>query len=118
MAHHFFTSESVTEGHPDKICYQISDAILNEILTQDPYARVACETTCTTGMVQVMGEISTTCYVDIPKVVRDTVREIGYDRAKYGFDGHSCAVLVSLDEQSPDIARGVNRETEIGRAHV
>ena len=86
MAHHFFTSESVTEGHPDKICDQISDAILNEILTQDPYARVACETTCTTGMVQVMGEISTSCYVDIPKVVRDTVREIGYDRAKYGFD--------------------------------
>ena len=91
MAHHFFTSESVTEGHPDKICDQISDAILNEILTSDPYARVACETTCTTGMVQVMGEISTTCYVDIPRVVRDTIREIGYDRAKYGFDCDTCA---------------------------
>ena len=107
MAHHFFTSESVTEGHPDKICDQISDAILNEILTQDPYARVACETTCTTGMVQVMGEISTSCYVDIPKVVRDTVREIGYDRAKYGFDCDTCAVLTAIDEQSADIALGV-----------
>ena len=103
MAHHFFTSESVTEGHPDKICDQISDAILNEILTQDPYARVACETTCTTGMVQVMGEISTSCYVDIPKVVRDTVREIGYDRAKYGFDCDTCAVLTAIDEQSAGV---------------
>ena len=99
MAHHFFTSESVTEGHPDKICDQISDAILNEILTSDPYARVACETTCTTGMVQVMGEISTTCYVDIPRVVRDTIREIGYDRAKYGFDCDTCArARRSIDE--------------------
>ena len=105
MAHHFFTSESVTEGHPDKICDQISDAILNEILTQDPYARVACETTCTTGMVQVMGEISTSCYVDIPKVVRDTVREIGYDRAKYGFDCDTCGVLNAIHDQSPDIAQ-------------
>lgn len=112
MAHHFFTSESVTEGHPDKICDQISDAILNEILTQDPYARVACETTCTTGMVQVMGEISTSCYVDIPKVVRDTVREIGYDRAKYGFDCDTCAVLTAIDEQSADIALGVDDSLE------
>lgn len=112
MAHHFFTSESVTEGHPDKICDQISDAILNEILTQDPYARVACETTCTTGMVQVMGEISTTCYVDIPKIVRDTVREIGYDRAKYGFDCDTCAVLTAIDEQSADIALGVDNSLE------
>ena len=112
MAHHFFTSESVTEGHPDKICDQISDAILDEILTQDPYARVACETTCTTGMVQVMGEISTSCYVDIPKVVRDTVREIGYDRAKYGFDCDTCAVLTAIDEQSADIALGVDNSLE------
>ena len=112
MAHHFFTSESVTEGHPDKICDQISDAILNEILTHDPYARVACETTCTTGMVQVMGEISTSCYVDIPKVVRDTVREIGYDRAKYGFDCDTCAVLTAIDEQSADIALGVDNSLE------
>ena len=112
MAHHFFTSESVTEGHPDKVCDQISDAILNEILTQDPYARVACETTCTTGMVQDMGEISTTCYVDIPRVVRDTIREIGYDRAKYGFDCDTCAVLTAIDEQSADIALGVDNSLE------
>ena len=112
MAKRIFTSESVTEGHPDKICDQISDAILNEILTQDPYARVACETTCTTGMVQVMGEISTSCYVDIPKVVRDTVREIGYDRAKYGFDCDTCAVLTAIDEQSADIALGVDNSLE------
>ena len=112
MAHHFFTSESVTEGHPDKICDQISDAILNEILAQDPYARVACETTCTTGMVQVMGEISTSCYVDSPKIARDTVREIGYDRAKYGFDCDTCAVLTAIDEQSADIALGVDNSLE------
>ena len=112
MAHHFFTSESVTEGHPDTICDQISDAILNEILAQDPYARVACETTCTTGMVQVMGEISTSCYVDIPKIARDTVREIGYDRAKYGFDCDTCAVLTAIDEQSADIALGVDNSLE------
>ena len=112
MAHHFFTSESVTEGHPDKICDQISDAVLSEILAKDPYARVACETTCTTGMVQVMGEISTSCYVDIPKVVRDTVREIGYDRAKYGFDCDTCAVLTVIDEQSADIALGVDNSLE------
>nr|WP_297171150.1 methionine adenosyltransferase [uncultured Agathobaculum sp.] len=112
MTHYFFTSESVTEGHPDKICDQISDAILDEILTQDPYARVACETTCTTGMVQVMGEISTSCYVDIPRVVRDTVRAIGYDRAKYGFDCDTCAVLTAIDEQSADIALGVDNSLE------
>ena len=112
MEHHFFTSKSVTEGHPDKICDQISDAILNEILAQDPYARVACETTCTTGMVQVMGEISTSCYVDIPKIARDTVREIGYDRAKYGFDCDTCAVLTAIDEQSADIALGVDNSLE------
>ena len=107
-----FTSESVTEGHPDKICDQISDAVLDAILAQDPYARVACETTCTTGMVQVMGEISTSCYVDIPKIARDTVREIGYDRAKYGFDCDTCAVLTAIDEQSADIALGVDNSLE------
>ena len=107
-----FTSEQVSCGHPDKICDQISDAILNEILAQDPYARVACETTCTTGMVQVMGEISTSCYVDIPKIARDTVREIGYDRAKYGFDCDTCAVLTAIDEQSADIALGVDNSLE------
>ena len=99
-------------GIRTRFCDQISDAILNEILTSDPYARVACETTCTTGMVQVMGEISTTCYVDIPRVVRDTIREIGYDRAKYGFDCDTCAVLTSIDEQSPDIALGVDSSLE------
>jgi len=112
MAHHFFTSESVTEGHPDKICDQISDAILNEILTQDPYARVACETTCTTGMVQVMGEISTSCYVDIAHIAREVVRDIGYDRGKYGFDCDTCAVVTSIDEQSADIALGVDNSLE------
>jgi len=112
MAHYLFTSESVTEGHPDKICDQISDAILDNILTEDPYARVACETTCTTGIVSVMGEISTSCYVDIPKVVRDTIRNIGYDRAKYGFDCDTCAVLTSIDEQSIDIALGVDNSLE------
>ena len=107
-----FTSESVTEGHPDKICDQISDAILDSILEQDPKARVACETAVTTGMVMVMGEITTDCYVDIPKVVRKTVTEIGYVRAKYGFDAETCAVLTSIDEQSPDIAQGVNASLE------
>ena len=107
-----FTSESVTEGHPDKMCDQISDAILDEILTKDPLARVACETCTTTGMVMVMGEITTNCYVDIPKVVRETVREIGYDRAKYGFDCDTCSVLTSIDEQSADIAIGVNEAFE------
>lgn len=108
----FFTSESVTEGHPDKICDQISDAVLDAILEQDPMARVACETCCTTGMVMVMGEITTNCYVDIPKIARDVVLEIGYDRAKYGFDGHTCAILTSIDEQSSDIAMGVNAALE------
>ena len=107
-----FTSESVTEGHPDKICDCISDAILDEILKQDPMARVACETTCTTGIVYIMGEISTSCYVDFPKVARNVILEIGYDRAKYGFDGNTCAVLTSIDEQSPDIAMGVNEGLE------
>ncbi|MDP4090341.1 MAG: methionine adenosyltransferase [Bacillota bacterium] len=107
-----FTSESVTEGHPDKICDQISDAILDTILEQDPNARVACETAVTTGMVLVMGEISTNCYVDIPKVVRRTIEGIGYVRAKYGFDSDTCAVLTSIDEQSTDIAMGVNEALE------
>ena len=108
MAKSFFSSESVTEGHPDKICDQISDAVLDEIIAQDPMARVACETTCTTGIVSVMGEITTNCYVDIPKIARKVVLDIGYDRAKYGFDGHTCAVVTSIDEQSPDIAMGVD----------
>lgn len=112
MARHLFTSESVTEGHPDKICDQVSDAILDAMLENDPYARVACETTCTTGMVSVMGEISTKCYVDIPKVVREVIREIGYDRAKYGFDCDTCAVLTTIDEQSADIALGVDNSLE------
>lgn len=112
MARHLFTSESVTEGHPDKICDQISDAILDAMLENDPYSRVACETTCTTGMVSVMGEISTKCYVDIPKTVREVIRDIGYDRAKYGFDCDTCAVLTSIDEQSADIALGVDNSLE------
>ncbi|MFA6697129.1 MAG: methionine adenosyltransferase [Caldicoprobacterales bacterium] len=107
-----FTSESVTEGHPDKICDQVSDAVLDAILAQDPNARVACETAVTTGLVLVMGEITTDCYVDIPKVVRNTVRDIGYTRAKYGFDADTCAVITSIDEQSPDIAQGVNKALE------
>lgn len=107
-----FTSESVTEGHPDKICDQISDAILDEILTQDPNARVAAETSVTTGLVLVSGEITTSTYVDIPKIVRNTVKEIGYTRAKYGFDSETCAVLTSIDEQSPDIAMGVDQALE------
>ena len=107
-----FTSESVTEGHPDKICDQISDAVLDNILGKDPMARVACETAVTTGMVLVMGEISTSCYVDIPKVVRETIKEIGYDRAKYGFDCDTCSILTSIDEQSGDIAMGVDEALE------
>ena len=107
-----FSSESVTEGHPDKICDQISDAVLDEILKQDQKARVACETICTTGMVFLMGEISTSAYVDIPKIVRNTVQEIGYDGKDSGFDYKTCAVLTSLDEQSPDIAQGVNQSLE------
>ena len=109
MAKRFFTSESVTEGHPDKICDQISDAVLDAMLEQDPMSRVACETAVTTGMVHIMGEITTNCYVDIPKVARQVIREIGYDRAKYGFDCDTCAVLTSIDEQSPDIAMGVDK---------
>ena len=112
MSKKLFTSESVTEGHPDKVCDQISDAILDAILEQDPYGRVACETAVTTGMVLVMGEITTDCYVDIPQIVRKTVEEIGYTRAKYGFDADTCAVLTSIDEQSPDIALGVNKALE------
>ena len=112
MAHRFFTSESVTEGHPDKICDQISDAVLDAILEKDPQARVACETTVTTGLVHVMGEISTHCYVDIPHIAREVIREIGYDRAKFGFDCDTCAVLTSIDEQSPDIAMGVDKSLE------
>ena len=107
-----FTSESVTEGHPDKMCDQISDAILDAIIEQDPMGRVACETCTTTGLVMVMGEITTSAYVDIQKIVRDTVREIGYDRAKYGFDADTCGVLVALDEQSSDIAMGVDKALE------
>ena len=107
-----FTSESVTEGHPDKICDQISDAVLDSILAKDPMARVACETAVTTGMVLVMGEISTNCYVDIPKIVRETIKGIGYDRAKYGFDCETCSVLTSIDEQSSDIAMGVDEALE------
>ncbi|WP_373897956.1 methionine adenosyltransferase [Haloimpatiens sp. FM7315] len=107
-----FTSESVTEGHPDKICDQISDGVLDAILEKDPNARVACETATTTGMIMVMGEISTNCYVDIPKVVRETVREIGYTRAKFGFDSDTCSVITSINEQSGDIAMGVNEALE------
>ena len=107
-----FTSESVTEGHPDKMCDQISDAILDALLAQDPMSRVACETACTTGMVMVMGEITTNAYVDIQKIVRETVREIGYDRAKYGFDCDTCGVITAIDEQSADIALGVDKALE------
>ena len=110
--HYLFTSESVTEGHPDKICDQISDAVLDAILAQDPQGRVACETTACTGLIHVMGEITTTCYVDIAHIAREVVREIGYDRGKYGFDCDTCAVITSIDEQSPDIAMGVNKSLE------
>ena len=110
--HYLFTSESVTEGHPDKICDQISDAVLDVILEQDPKGRVACETTACTGLIHVMGEITTTCYVDIAKIARDVVREIGYDRGKYGFDCETCGVITSIDEQSPDIAMGVDKSLE------
>lgn len=112
MARKLFTSESVTEGHPDKICDQISDAVLDAIYSQDPMARVACETAVTTGLVLVSGEITTSCYVDIPKIVRQTIKDIGYDRAKFGFDGDTCAVLTAIDEQSPDIAMGVDKALE------
>ena len=112
MANHFFTSESVTEGHPDKICDQISDAVLDAILEKDPDARVACETATTTGMILVMGEITTDTYVDIPQIARDTVEEIGYNRAKYGFDATTCSVLTAIHGQSPDIAMGVDAALE------
>lgn len=112
MSKRFFTSESVTEGHPDKICDQISDAVLDAILEQDKFGRVACETAVTTGMILCMGEITTTADIDIPKIARQVVSEIGYDRAKYGFDAHTCSVLTSIDEQSADIAMGVNEAFE------
>lgn len=112
MSKRYFTSESVTEGHPDKLCDQISDSVLDAIIAKDPYARVACETAATTGLVLVMGEITTDCCVDIPKIVRETVRRVGYNRAEYGFDCDSCAVITSIDEQSPDIALGVNKALE------
>ena len=107
-----FTSESVTEGHPDKVCDQVSDAVLDAILAKDPQAHVACETFATTGVIQVMGEITTTCYVDIPAIVRDVVKSIGYDDPRCGFDGNTCAVLTAIDTQSPDIAMGVNQSLE------
>ena len=110
MSKYLFTSESVTEGHPDKLCDQISDAVLDAILAQDPDARVACETTCSTGLVHIMGEITTQCYVDIAGVARNVIRDIGYTRAKYGFDADTCAVITNIDEQSPDIALGTNDE--------
>ena len=112
MAKRLFTSESVTEGHPDKICDQISDAVLDAILAKDPMARVACETTVSTGLIHVMGEITTSCYVDIPKIARGVVRDIGYDRAKFGFDCDTCAVISNIDEQSADIALGVDKSYE------
>ena len=110
LSHYLFTSESVTEGHPDKICDQISDAVLDAILAEDPNGRVACETTCSTGLVHIMGEISTSCYVDIQKIARGVIRDIGYDRAKYGFDCDTCGIIVNIDEQSGDIALGTNDE--------
>ena len=112
MSHRFFTSESVTEGHPDKICDQISDAVLDAILAQDPLGRVACETTASTGLIHIMGEISTHCYVDIPKIAREVIRGIGYDRAKYGFDCDTCGIITNIDEQSADIALGVDKSLE------
>ena len=110
MSHYYFTSESVTEGHPDKICDQISDAVLDAILAEDPQGRVACETTASTGLIHIMGEISTHCYVDIPKIARKVICEIGYDNPGMGFDGHSCGVIMNIDEQSGDIALGTNDE--------
>ena len=112
MSKHFFTSESVTEGHPDKVCDQIADAVLDAIIAQDPNAHVACEVTATTGVIHVMGEISTNCYVDIASIARGVVRDIGYDNPAYGFDGNTCGVLTSIDAQSPDIAMGVNESYE------
>ena len=110
--HYMFTSESVTEGHPDKICDQISDAVLDAIMAQDPQGRVACETTVSTGLVHIMGEISTKCYVDIPRIAREVIRDIGYDRAKYGFDCDTCGIITNIDEQSADIALGVDKALE------
>lgn len=118
MGRILFTSESVTEGHPDKICDQVSDAVLDAIYEKDPNARVACETAVTTGLVLVMGEITTNCYVDIPKIVRNTIKEIGYDRAKYGFDSETCSVITSIDEQSPDIAMGVDKALEAKKGEM
>ena len=112
MRHYLFTSESVTEGHPDKICDQISDAVLDAILEQDPMGRVACETTASTGLVHIMGEISTSCYVDIGRIARGVIRDIGYDRAKYGFDCDTCGIIINIDEQSGDIAMGVDKALE------
>ncbi len=112
MSHYLFTSESVTEGHPDKICDQISDAVLDALIKKDPMCRVACETTVSTGLVHIMGEISTDCYVDIGKIARGVIQDIGYDRAKYGFDGHTCGVILNIDEQSGDIAMGVDKALE------
>ena len=112
MAKHLFTSESVTEGHPDKICDQISDAVLDAIFEQDPNGRVACETTASTGLIHIMGEITTSCYVDIPKIAREVIRDIGYDNATYGFDCNTCAVITNIDEQSGDIALGVDKSLE------
>ena len=112
MANYLFTSESVTEGHPDKICDQISDAVLDAILAKDPLGRVACETTASTGLIHIMGEISTKCYVDIPKIAREVIRGIGYDRAKYGFDCDTCGIITNIDEQSADIALGVDKSFE------
>ena len=113
MSAYAFTSESVTEGHPDKMADQVSDAVLDAILDADPTGRVACETLATTGLVVVAGEITTTAYVDIPKLVRQTICEIGYDREAYGFDGNTCGVIVSIDEQSPDISVGVTNALEV-----
>ena len=118
MSKHFFTSESVTEGHPDKICDQIADAVLDAILEQDPKAHVACEVTASTGVIHVMGEISTDCYVDIPAIARGVVKDIGYDNPECGFDGNTCGVLTSIDMQSPDIALGVNRSFEAQNGSV
>jgi len=118
MYKRFFTSESVTEGHPDKICDQISDAVLDKILENDPKARVASETVVTTGLVLITGEISCQCYVDIPAIVRKTVKDIGYTNANYGFDYKTCAVITSIDKQSPDIALGVNRAIDAGSKNV
>ena len=112
MARHLFTSESVTEGHPDKICDQISDAVLDAIFEQDPNGRVACETCASTGLIHIMGEITTNCYVDIAKIARQVVLDIGYDRSQYGFDGNTCAVITNIDEQSSDIALGVDKSYE------